>query len=546
MTFPNPRRGAVARASVALAAAAFGAGLLASPVHAEEAPYPISASAYPSDSQYFYVGWSEETQRQRAHFYIDLGDSDHLVEGEDVHVVLGLADDLGGLTFETEHPGCFADGAVITCDFTDVETYAIDPVEFSVLVPPNVNAHADTEYTISVEPGDYDASRFVGTWQFVPVDEEIEWSYETSVDSFEGVEPGTSVSPDIAFYNSGEATFQDVYLSFWADQWYLDIVADYRNCGVNDYGEVMCVLEDLAPAPGEVYELAADTPLTVTLDEMAPGPMAYHTSFHIHPVDFWGQHYIDQIDFPDSGAELRFERSEREPFEESSQLEVVSAANPYDVAVDDRNLEAEVGDATLAIEIRNDGPADALSRSHPGSGEGRFTVTIQLPSGVELDGVDEYGYIETNGYYCTIGEVEWIAGLDPADYLVERIDVQCGGPDTLPAGESVTLDLPVTVTDATASADGLVSVQEAATTWADEDLAYWDLTTEDFPVIDGDLGNNVAAIGLNSSDLADGGESPKLPTTGVPLTVVFGTAAAVLVAGAVLSALLRRRKAAEW
>src|SRR5690606_1619728 len=233
-------------------------------------------------------------------------------------------------------------------------------------------------------------------------------------------------------------------------------------------------------------------------------------------------------------------------FEEPSQLEVLSAVNPYDVAVDDRNLEAEVGDAALAIEIRDDGPADALSRSHPGSGEGRFTVTIQLPSGVELDGVDEYGYIEASGYYCTIGEVEWIAGLDPADYLVERIDVQCGGPDTLPAGESVTLDLPVTVTDATASADGLVSVQEAATTWADEDLAYWDLTTEDFPVIDGDLGNNVGVNGLNLSDLADGGESPKLPTTGVPLTVVFGTAAAVLVAGAVLSALLRRRKAAEW
>src|SRR5690606_5686463 len=142
--------------------------------------------------------------------------------------------------------------------------------------------------------------------------------------------------------------------------------------------------------------------------------------------------YIDQIDFPDSGAELRFERSDRELFEESSQLEVVSAVNPYDVAVDDRNLEAEVGDATLAIEIRNDGPADALSRSHPGSGEGRFTVSIQLPSGVALAGVDGFGYIEATGYFCTTGVVEWLGGLGRADSLVERIDVQRGGPDTPP------------------------------------------------------------------------------------------------------------------
>ncbi|GAB3653105.1 LPXTG cell wall anchor domain-containing protein [Glycomyces tarimensis] len=551
MTPRNPRRGTVARTAVALATAAFGVGLIASPVQAEEAPYPIGGAAFPSDTYEFHVGWSEETQRQKAHFYIDLGDSDNEVESEDLHVVFGLADDLGGLSFETEQPGCIAEAATITCDIPDAATWDERlTVSFDVLVPPSVSAYADTDYTLSVKPGEYDATEIVGTWQFVPIDDEPESSYSTTVNSFEDVEPGASVTPEIAFYNSGETTFQDVYLSFESEQQHLITAADYRNCAVTDWGHYLCLFENLDPQPGVVHELSADTPLTVTLDENAPGPHTYRNWFNVEPVDAWMQRNIDELDFPDSGEELRFEQTDRETFEHSPGMEIRSAANPYDVAIDDRNLEAGIGSTMLDVEIRNDGPADAISRPHPGSGEGSFLVTFQLPTGVEIDGADEYGHIDMgDNIYCTDAAVnEWLSGADPAMFKVDRIDVQCSGLEGLPVGGSYTMELPVEVTDATPAADGLVVIQESTEIWTtDEEGGYWDVSKETYPVLDADLDNNVAVLGLNSDDLAGGGESPKLPTTGVSLTLVFSTAAVVLAAGVVLFILLRRRKAAaEW
>lgn len=416
-------------------------------------------------------------------------------------------------------------------------------------VGPGVNANEQADWLVTVEPGGYEPSGILGAWTFLAPDD-AEWDYSVNASDFEDVAPGDSVTPEIAFANTGEHTFRGVVFGFWNDDPRLSVASQYSNCGIFREQEVMCAFPDLAPAPGEVYELSADTPITVTLGANVPGPMTFRQGFHVSALDSWGQYYLDEVEFFDAEQELVFELTDRTEIERSAQTTIVSAANPFDMTVASQRIDGEAGKATtVPVVIENLGPADAFARAHPGSGEGRFRIAIQLPTGVEATGFNEYGYIEIDGTYCDSIEMnEWMGNIDPALFGLERIDVMCGGPDELPVGDEYAFDLPITVTDAKSSTDGLVSVMESADTWDFTDFEEnWGLTEADFPTIDGDLENNVAALSLNAAVPGGGNGSEQLPTTGVSLTAISGTAAAVLAAGIVVFVLLRRRKAAaNW
>jgi LPXTG-motif cell wall-anchored protein len=546
MTSPNPKRRAAAGAGAALTAAAFAVGLTAAPALAQPG-LDIEGWAEPVETSDFYVGWSEETERQGAELRFSTRGADDAANLPSLHVEFGIASNVDGLTFETENPACIADGSTITCDFVDVYAGADYDVDFDVLVGSGINAYDQVEWDLSIEPSGYDAYATSGTWEFLPLDD-AEWDYDVNASDFEDVAPGTALTPAIEFANVGEHTYTGVIFSFWADDPYLSTVAEYGNCGMFRDDEIWCALPDLSPAPGEVYELSADTPVTVTLGESAPGPIQYRQGFQVAPLDSWGRYYLDEIEFFDADQELAFELTDRTGVERS-QMTVTSAVNPFDMTVAEQRIDGEAGESTtLPIVLDNLGPADALARAHPGSGEGRFHIAVQLPTGVKVTGVDEYGHIEVDGYYCSDAAAnEWMGEIDPAVYQLDRIDVMCWGPDVLLPGEEFRLDLPVAVTGSAASTDGLVSVMESADTWDFTGFEEnWGLTEADYPTIDADLDNNVAALTLNAA-VPGGGGSGQLPSTGVSLTVIASAAAAALAVGAVAFVVVRRRKAAaDW
>ncbi|WP_205324991.1 LPXTG cell wall anchor domain-containing protein [Glycomyces sp. YM15] len=548
MTSPNPTRRALAGAGAALTAAAFAVGLTAAPVQAQES-LDVQAWAEPEESPDFYVGWTEETESQQARLMVETRGANGGELLENVHIELGLSDQIQGITFATDDPACIADGATLDCNFVDQYVDSDFDIYFDVLVGPGVTANEQADWLVTVEPGGYAPTEILGTWTFLATDD-AEWDYTVNASDFEDVAPGATVTPEIAFANTGASTYRGVIFSFWNDDPHLSVASQYSNCGIFREEEVMCAFPDLTPAPGEVYELAADTPITVTLGANVPGPMTFRQGFHVSPLDVWGQYYLDEVEFFDAEQELVFELTDRTEIEKSAQTTIVSAANPFDMTVAAQRIDGEAGkDTTVPVVVENLGPADALARAHPGSGDGRFNIAIQLPTGVEATGFNEYGYIELDGTFCNSVEMnEWMGNIDPAVFGLERIDVMCDGPDSLLVDAEYAFDLPVTVTDAKPATDGLVSVMESADTWDFTDFEeYWGLTEADYPTIDGDLENNVAALSLNAAVPGGGNGSEQLPTTGVSLTVVGATAAAALAAGVVVFVLLRRRKAAaSW
>lgn len=534
---PSLKRGLI-RTGAALTAAAFGIAI-AAPAQAQT-EFDIDAAAWPDDDS-FYVGWTEDTERQSGEFYA-IVNAEAAFDG--VRVVFGLSDDLGGLALETSQEGCVASGITITCDYTETSDWVEVRAAFDLLVPRSVHAFDEVDYSISVEPAGAEAPTVVGgTWEFLPTGDEYA-QYDVFGSSFEDVAPGSTVTPQIAFQNANEGTYNDVYLLIGDDEPYLDAAANYSNCGINDWDAVMCVFEGLAPEPGVVYEIPADTPITVTLDENAPGPMEYFQYFGVEAFDVWNRDEIENLDYFESDTELVFEVSDMEDIEGTYGAAITSAANAYDLAIEADDIDAATGAAAIIdITVENLGPADAVAHVHPGSGEGSFVFAVQLPAGVEIAAAqDENGYFTTPGDdHCHNAALnEWLADDDPASYRLERLDVVCSVWDVVEAGATVSIDLPVKVTGA-AGAAGRAAIVDRSDSWTDEHLEYWGLTRADFPVLDSDLDNNIA-------DIRRGGDgSGKLPSTGTSLTVIGSAAAVALTAGAVVFVLLRRRKAAaEW
>lgn len=532
MISPRHRR-LLAGSAAALAAAAIGAGAAAPAANAEPIPYEIQTGAFP-EAEYWLAGLDAAGQPQSGYFY-----ANPILEGDEAvgafRAILSVPSDTG-ITLSTADEHCVSDGTALICDYTDTEWGA--EVPFELTTDGAVAVGADVEYTITVIADEYDPLYATDTWHF-SAEDEGGWGAEFDVaeSAFTDVAPGTVLTPEIVFANNESASYEGVYLIVDAEEQFLDIAAEYGNCGANEWGNVVCHLPDFTAEAGAVYELDPASPITIALTADAPGPMG---------LSGWASvvtdAYIEDIEFFDTDDELAFVESDRDTFEGSGHIGITTAAHAYDLAVADQELDA--GATVLTIPVQNLGPATAFARFHPGSGEGDFGVSIQLPTGTSL-GETQDGAIYGDDYTCVDpAQFGWLDQIDVADYGVERLDVQCWYYSPIAAGAAQEIELPVVVAaGAAASEDGRIVANLDTTGWDFTEFEEnRDLSEADYPVLEADLANNTASLSLGA-----GSGSGQLPVTGSALTALLASAAAVLVAGVVLFAVLRRRKtAATW
>lgn len=531
MTSPRPRPGRVAAAALtaaaALAASALGVAI-AAPAYAEEAPYDFQAGAF-AEADSWYTGGAHAGEPQAGQFY-----ANPLLEGDETvasfRATLSVMPG-SGIILATEDENCVSEGNALICDYVDTNWGA--EVGFTLVTDGSIAIGEDVEYTISITADGYDTEYLSDVWNFTSEDEGG-WGaeYDVEVTSYTEVEPGTVLDPEFAFANNESDAYEGMYFMAYADEDFLSIAAEYGNCGVNEWGGVLCHLPDFNPEPGVTYEIDPSTPITVTVSEDAPGPIEYHAQFNA-VSDAYGE----GIEFFDADEDLAFVESEREVTEDWSVMSIETTEHLYDLAVEDRAVDGE----SLTIPVENLGPAAAFARRHPGSGEGDFMVSIQLPTGVTIGETDE-GVIYGDGYFCAAAEGnDWMSEFDPAVYGVERLDVQCWFYDDLAAGATLSINLPVVVADGAKADDGLVVANLDSTGWDFSEFEEnWGLSEADYPVLDADLENNTAKLSVGT------GGSGQLPVTGSALTITVSAAAAALVAGAVLFVLRRRKAAANW
>jgi LPXTG-motif cell wall-anchored protein len=530
----TPTRRRYLAGAAALAAAAIGIGAAAPAASAEEAPYEFQVGAS-SEGEYWLAGGAAAGEPQPGYFYANpLFDGDETIA--DFRATLSVPSEYG-IALSTDDENCVADGDALICDYTDTSWGA--EVAFDLVHDGAIAVGEEVEYTVSVTADDYDTEYFTDTWTFSNESGGDSPEYEVEATSYTEVEPGAEMTPEVAFSNTSSDSYKGLYFTVGADEEFLSIAAEYGNCGTVEWGYVVCHLPEFTAEPGVVYELDASTPVTVTLSDAAPGPMTYRTWFSAQPDYF----YTEEIEFFDADEEIAFVESDRESVEGWGLMEVTTVEHHYDLAVEDQAVAADA--TTLTVPLDNLGPAAAFARYHPGSGEGAFKLSIQLPTGVTVGETDEGALWSEDFYHCSVpAQTEFEERLDPADYGVGRLDVVCWIDVTLDADTALEIEVPIIVADNASADDGLVV--------ANLDTAGWDfsefeenwpgLSEEDYPVLDADLDNNTAALTLNGS-----GGGGKLPSTGASLTVTVSAAAAALAAGVVLFVLIRRRKAAaDW
>lgn len=321
-----------------------------------------------------------------------------------------------------------------------------------------------------------------------------------------------------------------------------EAIADYDNCfdgqRYSDRG-ITCVITDYKDSPGSIFTLSG--PIDYAVAPEATGPLAichcYFSAFTVNASDLANE-YGGEFWNPASSNLLGLETAEDwdGPVDEydapyMGHIIIVTGDNPFDLALEDVNVEGEAGDeVTVTVPVANNGPADAYSRV---DSYGSYGVRAQLPAGLELMEVDPAGDWSCLGPESLEDAYEYQSDRTELD----RFDFFCYA-RSLDAGASLDLTLTVEITDATEATDGLIEVREI----------YESQYTDS---LDSDLGNNLAVIGVNAADQIGGGQdddaSGKLPVTGLSLTVVGGIAGAALAAGAVMFVLVRRRRAgADW
>jgi LPXTG-motif cell wall-anchored protein len=356
------------------------------------------------------------------------------------------------------------------------------------------------------------------------------------IDDVTGLAPGDSVSPPLKFTYTGPAAPEGgLILRFDASSPHLRTTADYANCG-----EGFCAI-DLAPEPGTVYELAADTPLTTTLAADAPGPMTYQNHFTVGALDTAA---ADRLDFNDADTALAFTESDTASIESHPTMLVTSTDHPFDVQVLDHTVTGAPGtEFTYDIAYANLGPADALAYEHPDDLARHFMVAVQLPDGLEVvhqgEGVPPGWFDIDHDNYCAILPDAPIPPPDPDVYGLERVDLLCRAPGSVDVGETMTLPIDFRITDDAVSADGAIAILEQSRTWTEIPPPGLGEPLPDYPPLEGELGNNIAAFDLEAP------VSGRLPDTGGSVAAVGLAGAGALAAGGILLVALRRRALAR-
>jgi LPXTG-motif cell wall-anchored protein len=513
MNAPEIRPGrALTRLAAITAAAGLGALGFAAPATAQT---PVPTTSHLDFQGPFYA----EEDAQSKFFSASFGED--FVPGEHT-VTLSLAVDVADDAFKFSG-GDLDDGCAVNSTHTKVDCIQEDAPtdllwEFLVEVP-SESSVGSYPYAVELAVDGEVVVREEKEVTIAPPDgSDSALPYLHGAVEYTGVEPGTTVEvwPEILQEDPLPADTEAVVIEFTDSEYNrgAEVAADYGNC-IDEGWVVTCAVTDPPDEPGTVY--TPTLPALYAIDEETPGPFAICAcAYYVYPID--AAEYEDRFGDLDPGAgDVLGLREVTEPEAEFGDdswgpITIETAENPFDLAVDDMNLQGAKGtETTIEVEFYNDGPADTFSHS---DGPGTFIALISLPTGVELRG--EPAFCESPWSPAVYDH--YLPELDPeviedADYVCYFMGIE--------NGETSTVELDVEITSNRSASDGTLAV-----------------LSQDGVGTDSDWSNNIAKLSLN----AKGNGSGNLPNTGTSLGLIIGIAALVVVAGVVLMVLTSRRR----
>jgi hypothetical protein len=361
---------------------------------------------------------------------------------------------------------------------------------------PDPNGDNNKKITVPVEitPLAYDL--------YVAVSQDVWANPDAGTDPLRRVNPGETVPLLFDFFNASDSTARDIVWKVTLPPYMTFASGDkHDGCEYNDTRTVVsCELPGAEIGPGDALSLLIGEPIMVTLAADAPGPGALtggiidagaKTLVAPVPVEAAARAtaaVAQDVKVTEASNDLKNKAAaagvdggdDADPSDNVAHFSVHTAANPADLQVTGGSGSGAVGDTvTIAVKVKNNGPASSPST----------TVTVTAPTGTEL--VD----VPTGCEFVTAGKVAKCEGL-------------------LAAGEEDSGNFAFKIAASTVAADGKA---EIAGTLADPNEA-----------------NNTSPITITIT----GG----LPITGVKVSVIGGIGVAVLLAGAVLFLLARRRR----
>ncbi len=337
--------------------------------------------------------------------------------------------------------------------------------------------------------------------------------------------PGGSVSPALEISNIGETTAHGTVAVFFGD-FAFTAVKSYSNCSFRDGQFTFCIFdEDLLP--GKTYRLRESLPLKLRGDTFAPGnewleiQWLTPAEFEILKKDFavWNP---DWFGTPGTGSKLELVEKESSEMARQGQVDVdpsdnwaivyvtVTGNNPADLAAIGGSGSGAVGTiVSLSLGLKNLGPG-TLDSSR--SGEFTSQVNIELPPGASLTAMPD-GCLPLKAD----NQPDW---QNPNDITARRI--ACWPQDSVfVAGTQVTFSVKLKIDQVISSATGKVKV---VTPFCENDCEP-----------NYNPSNNIADVVLNAP-------APSLPVTGAQAGLFAGIGSLLLVAGAALFVLTRRRR----
>jgi hypothetical protein len=513
MRHRNPSRAGRAVAA-SIAAALAGAGAFAHPA-AAQAPVPVDV-VHPSSHRITADG-------EEWYGSLTIAFGDDFTEGaHDVTADFSLAPDTGVVYREHHDPqygGCSPDAAtgLLACEAPD----AGRTVDFSYLYAAEPGADLGVHpYTVTIAVDGETVLVLDEDMEVVAPDTED--PYMHSHVAYDGIAPGDAAAVRPEFLQDKalpDDTAAVVVSAFAADYLPQGLVApqdDWDNC-MDDHGALVCAVTDFEDARGTAFTFTE--PIRYEVAATAPGPIHLcGCSYAVFPIDaesleswFGGVTWDGSDDVIGFQAVSEPESDFADP--ETGRIDIWSAEQPYDLAVDGAKFKGGNGDeVTVTIPVENRGPAEAPTFM---DGPGSYALVGDLPAGVAFVGIEA----PEDGWHCEEGDSDFLNDSMPA-VDEDETDFVCLFYGTDP-GTVHEYRLTVEITDKRSTDKGSVQVVT--------------LGDEEYPgALDADLRNNTA-------DLTIGGGGPKLPVTGASTAWFIAAASTALLSGLILALAGRRR-----
>ena len=372
-----------------------------------------------------------------------------------------------------------------------------------------------------------------------------------------GVKAGSTVRMPVAFSNGGDQPVTGVTLEFMLPIHKITYPTAIDGCSTasnpGNY-QMICSFPDTVLQPGHGYELRVDSAsgLPLTFPGSIAGPAAYLFAYNVRggaEAASAAAAARSKLSHPgkakatlvDAGTAARANATDADPSDNTGFFSLTTATNPADLGVAGIHLYGQVGDVLPAtVAVRDNGPGDTPSRADVAIGQ----VTVTAPSGTVFSAVP--GTDETDCIQVVNGKPDWGDPIEPGhrQYVCEL----AGNTGYLPAGSTESLHFALTIQQATVGADGSLVLDPMSTPDPNSHNNTAPFTVaigsspSPSPSASGGSGHPSASPSTPVAG-GNGGGSGSLPVTGTRIGLYAGVGAAVLLGGAVLVVLARRRRA---